>query len=96
MGGPAAHPTEFLSTPLRLCARMGPFFFVLSFVPLASTPLGAGVRFVVKKGEIAALHCKGAISCFLSKHFQATSFATSASRSFRAAVMICWPLGVTR
>ena len=35
-------------------------------------------------------------SCFFSKHFHATSFATSASRSFRAAVMVRWPLGVTR
>jgi hypothetical protein len=34
---------------------MGRFFFVLSFVPLASTPFGAGVNFGVKKGEIAAL-----------------------------------------
>lgn len=54
------------------------------------------IRELCRRDEVEILHCKGARSCFLSKHFQATSFATSASRSLRAAVMICCPLGVTR
>jgi hypothetical protein len=44
MGGSAARPTDFLFAPLRLCALTGPFFFVLSFAPLASTPRGTGLR----------------------------------------------------
>jgi hypothetical protein len=48
MGGPAAHPAGFLSASLRLGARRRPFF-VLSFVPLASTPLGASVNFVLSR-----------------------------------------------
>ncbi len=51
MGGPAAHPTGFFSAPLRLCMRVGPFFFVLSCVPFLSTPLGAGVNFVVSRRQ---------------------------------------------
>jgi hypothetical protein len=43
MGGRAAHPTGFLSAPLRPCARRRPFFFVLSFV--------AFVNFVVSRRQ---------------------------------------------
>jgi hypothetical protein len=42
------------------------------------------------------LHCKGATSCCFGKDSHAASLATSASRSFKAAVMIVCPLRVTR
>jgi hypothetical protein len=69
-GGPRAHPADFFSGTLRLCARMGPFF-VLSFVAFANFVVSSqalGVR-LEAVGKWCAEHTLPAVAAFVRLAF---------------------------
>ncbi len=96
---PEPRPSNMLTVPCCMkcnqCFSKDDEYFRTVLVNNASVVSDPNAQAVNEK-FLRSLHRKGATSCFFGKYFHATSLATSASRSRRAAVMICCPRGVTR